>query len=327
MSPRARATALLATCLWSLLAAGCSVAPSQPVRPYAGAPASHQLEGLPFHPQIEDQCGPASLATLLGYWGIEQDPEALRGKLYIPGKGGTVTTEMAARARRYGLLAFEPPASLDAILTEVAAGNPVLVLRNLAYPWQPMWHYSIVTGYNSDTQEVILRSGNELAQVLPASLFLRTWERADHWALVILPPDRLPATASEQQFLAAARELETVGEVAAARTAYDTALTRWPDSRTAHFGAGNTAYQAGDYTAAATHFEQLVTGNPRDGDAWNNLGFALDRQGCREQARAAVECAVAIDPDNSEYRHSLGELSGGVSTAVCELPACVSASE
>lgn len=307
-----------------LLAACAGTTGKRPLPVPEGSPAAHLISGLPYHPQIEDQCGPASLATVLGYWGTQVDPESLRGVLYIPDKGGTVTTEMTARARRFGFLAYEMAPGLDALVTEVAAGNPVLVLQNLSFDWLPMWHYSIVTGYDAGQQLLLLRSGHERVQEVPVSLFLKTWERAGRWGLVIVPPARIPASANDAAFLAAASELEVTGNSAAALQAYQAAIARWPQATAALFGAGNAAYQRGDYLAASGYFGQFIVARPDSGAGWNNLAYALRERGCEQAAREALRCAVALEPGNPDYARSLGDFTSDASpgNATCELPAC-----
>jgi cytochrome c-type biogenesis protein CcmH/NrfG len=66
-----------------------------------------------------------------------------------------------------------------------------------------------------------------------------------------------------------------------------------------------------------------VQAAPGDAALWNNLGYALARQQCGAQALAAVRCAVAMAPENMEYRDSLEELMGqGPGAGACEAVVC-----
>lgn len=290
-------------------------------------PPDFSIEGLPFHPQVEDQCGPATLATMLAARGVQVDPQSLRGKLYIPGKGGTLTTEMEARARRYGLLVYRLEPQLGPLLQEIAAENPVLVLQNLGFDWMPRWHFSVVIGFEMERQVVLLRSGYEARQEVPVELFMKTWSRARNWGVVIVQPGDLPVTAQERRLIDAAGALEQVGELAAAHEAYRAATAKWPASDAALVGAGNTAYALGYYREASGHFTALVQMRPQSAAAWNNLAYSLAQLDCLDTALAAVGCAHSIAPGNPVFPESYRELSGAASRGSiqdCQLPREVS---
>jgi hypothetical protein len=107
--------------------------------------------------------------------------------------------------------------ALDALLAEVAAGHPVLVLQNLGLDWLPRWHYAVVIGYDLERQELVLRSGTERRRITPFGVFLNTWDRAERWGIVVLPPQTLPARARPGPWLEAASGLEALGKWQEAR--------------------------------------------------------------------------------------------------------------
>jgi tetratricopeptide (TPR) repeat protein len=273
-------------------------------------PQSRHIELPVFYPQIEDQCGPASLATMLGHRGLPVTAESLRGKIYIPGKKGTLTTEMVARTRQYGLLPYVLSPSLADVLREVAAGNPVLVMQNLAFDWFPRWHFSIVTGFDLEKEIVIQRSGDERSLETPFQLFDKTWQRADRWAIVISSPDKLPQTAKKGNFLQAAVELELVGKPRAAQKAYLAALESWPGSATALFGAGNTSFTLGEFSRATQLYREYVARHPGSASGWNNLAHSLMRIQCPEESLYAIACAIEIEPENPNFLESRSDLLG-----------------
>ena len=126
-------------------------------------------------------------------------PQDLTPQVYLPGLAGSLQVEMLAATRRNGLLAYELAPKLDDLLAEVAAGSPAVVLQNLALSWYPVWHYSVVVGYDLEREEIILRSGLERRQALSLTTFEHTWESAGYWAMLALPPGRMPRTATEDQ--------------------------------------------------------------------------------------------------------------------------------
>ena len=165
-----------------------------------GLPAAVELAETPFLAQEDYQCGPAALAMVLAHAGRPATPEALVPQVYLPERKGSLQAEMLATARRHRLVAYSLAPRLEDLLREIAAGNPVVVLQNLALDWAPQWHYAVAIGYNLDAREIVLRSG--VTRRLPMTLdtFEHTWARSGRWAMLALPPERLPATATESSY-------------------------------------------------------------------------------------------------------------------------------
>ena len=263
-------------CVLALLA-GCAATPpaGDLEKLLPGLPAAAEIADAPFFAQEDYQCGPAALATALTHAGRETTPAVLVPQVYLPARKGSLQAEMLATARRHGQVAYPLAPLLGDLLREIAAGNPVVVLQNLALDWAPQWHYAVAIGYDLDAREMVLRSGVTRRLSMPIDTFERTWARSGHWAMLALPPERLPATATESSYLAAAATLERVAP-AAARRAYETALERWPRSAAARIGLGNASYAMRDLTGAAAAYLRATQEHPGAADAWNNLAQALN---------------------------------------------------
>ncbi len=310
--------------------AGCATAPQSralAAQSDTGLARAVELERTPFWPQQQYQCGPAALATVLGAQGLAVRPEQLVDSVYVPALKGSLPAELAATARRYGMLAYPLDPSLPALLTEVAAGHPVLVLQNLGLSWVPDWHFAVVIGYDLDQNEILLRSGTTRRWRTSLAAFERTWARGDYWALVVLPPGRMPVTARAFRYLQAVHDMEA-GAPAAAASAYRAAQQRWPRNASVSLALGNNHYAAGDYRAAAAAFRQATELAPRDPRGWNNLAYALLQTSCPLEARSAAACAVRLAPHNSNFRDSLKEIEGAAThreSPDCEPIVCAAA--
>lgn len=256
-------------------------------------PERAEITAAPFFPQERYQCGPAALATVLLQSGVATTADALVDQVYLPGREGALQAEMLAAARRHGRVAYRLAPQLGDLLQEVAAGTPVVVLQNLAFSFAPRWHYAVAIGYDRTREELILRSGTTERLVMTLSNFERTWARGGYWAMVAVPPDRLPATAREEAYVTAVVALERVSPEAA-RSAYAAALGRWPLNFVARMGLGNTAYAAKDYAAAERAYRLATEHHPDAADAWNNLAQALLGLGRKDEARDAAERALAL---------------------------------
>jgi hypothetical protein len=259
-----------------------------------------ELTDVPFFPQTRHQCGPAALATVLVYSGVDTNPEKLEPQVFIPGRAGSLTVELVAASRRHGRLPYPVTAGLDNILAEVAAGNPVLVLLNLGFDHFPVWHYAVVAGYDGRKNSLILRSGAERRKVTEASRFYSAWRRAAFWGLVVVPPDRIPDTANSQDFLREAAALEHIGKLNEAAGAFDAALQRWPGNEVALLGLGNVKYTQNDLQAAAAIYLRLVQSLPDSAAGFNNLAHVLTDLQCYDEALGAVRRARSLSVKGDE---------------------------
>lgn len=290
----------------------------------ARLPARAELEQVPFFAQERYQCGPAALAMLLNEQGLDLTPDQLVDEVYVPARKGSLRPEMRAAIRARGLVAYPLDGQLEAVLAEIAAGRPVLVMQNLGLSWYPRWHYAVAVGYDLPAGEIVLRSGTIRRRVTELANFERTWARSGHWAQVAVPPQRIPATAEPLPWLQAVHELETTGRTAAARSGYRAATQRWPHESTAWMARGNAAYEADDTTEARRAFAAAVRLRPRATDHWNNYAYALDASGCRAAAVEAARCAVTLSDGDDRARATLEEIRNraDASRGSCSIPSC-----
>jgi tetratricopeptide (TPR) repeat protein len=287
----------LAAVLALLLAllAGCA-AQTQTLRraPPAGLAERVELAATPFFAQTEYHCGPAALATVLAAAGQAASPAVLGEQIFLPARTGTLQIEMIAGARRQGLVATRLPGTLEAVLRELQAGHPVVVLQNLGLSWYPLWHYAVAIGHDLSRGDLLLRSGTTERLVMPLSTFEHTWVRAGSWAFVALPPGRWPATAEEVAVVEAAVGFERAAPPAQAVLAYRSALQRWGGSLSLQMGLGNSLYAAGDRAAAAAAFEDATRLHTASAAAWMNLASVRAELGQRDAALAAAREALKV---------------------------------
>lgn len=259
----------------------------------AGLPDRVEHTGAPFFPQTPYHCGPAALATALGHAGLRVAPDALARAVFLPSRQGSLQTEMLAAARRAGAAAYRLPGELQALLQEVAAGQAVIVLQNLGLAIAPRWHYAVVIGYDLPQRELILRSGVTRRERMSLATFEHTWARGGHWAIVPLPPGRLPVTVTRAGAVEAALGFERVASPADAASTYRALLARWPDEPVAGMGLGNVLLAGGDEAAAAAAFERVARAHDHAA-AWNNLAQVQLRRGRLDDALQAAEQAVRL---------------------------------
>jgi tetratricopeptide (TPR) repeat protein len=284
-------------------------------------PERVELSSVPFFPQSAYQCGPAALATMLTQRGVLTSPGLLKDKVFIPGREGSLQVEMVAAARAHELLVYPLQPRLDALLAEVAAGNPVLVLQNLAFDWYPRWHFAVVVGYDRRERTLILRSGTERRWLTDFSSFDSTWARGGRWAVLTLPADQLPAQPELRPWLQAASDLEETGRGAAAQRAYLAATRQWPEQSLAWFALANSRYSGGDRPGAEEALRTSLMREPDFAAGWFNLSQVLGERGCRQGAEQALSCARRLAPEDSRFS-AAGLPASGVAGQCAAPPIC-----
>ncbi len=306
-------------CLWlALSVTGCATPPqthrlqqSEPT-----LPRTIELEATPFFSQQRYQCGPAALATVLVHAGVDTSADALVEQVYLPGRRGSLQAELTGATRRHGRVPYPLAASLANLLQEVAAGNPVLVLQNLGLPSLPGWHYAVVVGYDLDTGVVLLRSGTHPRRVTQLGKFERTWQRADHWALVVSRPDVLPASAEVHTWLTAVAEFERMQDYTRAARAYTAALQRWPDSDIAALGLANSLYAQRQLDGASQVLLTALQHHPDNAVLHNNLAQVLSERGELASALRHAQRAVDIGGAHAaQFSQTLAEIEARINKA------------
>jgi len=318
----------------TLIAACSGPARLQQAPDLQGLPAGIELSDTPFHPQVDFQCGPAALSALLGAAGVQVAPEELVREIYVPALQGSLQPEIlgALRARHFVPYVIAP--DIGALLAELAAGRPVLVLQRQGLgPW-PAWHYAVAVGYDVANATITLRSGMEPRQMLSLRRFSLTWDRAERWAVIALPPGELPARPDFARYMAAAASIEAVGvDSGTARKAYLAASSQWPEEALPWLGLGNLAAAAGDWRSAEHGYRQAVIRAPQDAAAQNNLAEALRRLGCPRAARNVIDAAqlsaVSTDAVHRSLRDTAREIDADLAASTesgRDAPACAEAS-
>ena len=294
----------------ALLLAACATPPqTAALLAQPGARAPVELTEVPFFPQEEYQCGPAALAMVLGWSGVNVIPDDLVPQVFVPARQGSLQIELLGATRRHGRIPYLLQPRLTDLLDELSAGHPVLVLVNLGLSWHPVWHYAVVVGYEPGRNQVIMRSSRLPRDVLPLEVFERIWARSNYWALLTMVPEQLPATAQELPFLQSVVELERLQQWQNAARAYEAALQRWPNSLGAALGLGNSRYARADFVGAEKAFRHALAAHPDAAPAYNNLAQALSEQGRYQEAELAVKKAIEIGgPLLETYQQTLQEI-------------------
>jgi len=174
-------------------------------------PERVELSGT-FYRGEANQSGPQVLASLLSQQGIVITPGLLEKPLQLPGAEDKLQRNIENLAREYGMLVYPLDSNLPALLTQVAAGYPVMVRFSEGSAFWAEPRYAILSGYDRNKQNVLLRAGMNRRQLMSFSAFESALEKSGGWAILIQKPSQIPAAVDQQRWLKAADALAQAGQ-------------------------------------------------------------------------------------------------------------------
>ena len=241
-----------------------------------------ELQEIPFYSQQAHHCGPAALLTVLDASGVSPRYDQVVERVYVPGLEGSLQVELMAAARGFERIPFRLAGELVPVLSEINAGRPVLILQNLRLPGLPAWHYAVVVGYDRERAEILMRSGNEPLQRTPVRRWMRQWDWASRWAIVVLAPGELPVNPNRPAVLRALVDFDDQAPAGSRLLAWQSVAVQWPDESLAWIGKGNARFELGELEGAAEDFAHALVLMPESWPARLNLVqvlLMLDRPG------------------------------------------------
>jgi len=144
------------------------------------------VEGVPFYPQEEYQCGPASLAGVLNYYGLGVTPADIAAEIFSRQARGTLDMDMLFYAQKRGMKAEQYGGSIEDLRHNIDSRQPLIILIDRGFWVYQKSHFMVVVGY--DEKGVVVNSGKEEHQLLSQESFAKIWEKTKFWTLKITPP-------------------------------------------------------------------------------------------------------------------------------------------
>lgn len=250
---------------------GCSHRQVERPTPVAGK----QLT-VPFIEQADAYCGPASVAMVMAMNQQPIDVKQLADEMLLPARGGSLQVELKAAIRRAGVVAYQVKPNMEGVYQAIDEGYPVIALVNLSFNWWPKWHYVVVTGYNTERDEIVVHSGAEANQHWSRTQFMNLWTRGNFWGVTMIPAqNRVPNFVDERSYSKAVIDVEHSAGLMRAAPAYHQLLQRWPTNLTALIAMGNLAYQQHDLDNARLWFTEAMKKHPTSVVALNDLAQVL----------------------------------------------------
>lgn len=163
----------------------CGCASVAGVPDLGGGSSLRIIENVPFFPQEDYQCGPASLASVLNYTGVSVTPDEIGKAIYSESARGTLNIDMLIYARTRGIEASHYRGAWDDLRRKIDSGFPLIVLVDQGFSLFQANHFMVIIGYGDDS--VVAHSGKHEREVIPREDFLKSWEKAGFWTLLIQP--------------------------------------------------------------------------------------------------------------------------------------------
>lgn len=298
---------------------GCSTPPQTleiTEQPPTNIPSTANIEGVPFYAQQEFYCGPTTLAEVFEYNGVIKTPDQIAPQLFIPDRQGSLQLEMIAAIRQQGFLAYTSHGSLLQLMTLVQHNIPVIVLQNLGLSWYPIWHYSVVKGYDLNTKEFILHSADIENRRVQMKVFERTWQRANFWFVSALLPSQHISTLDDFTYISAAQDLISTGKGPEAIPFLEQAIKIWPENWLSYFLLGNYYLEHSDTNKknsvkAIEWFEKGMFYGQKQSHYLNNFAYAKFKNGEITQANTLINQALILSPHDPNILSTQQEILAG----------------
>jgi tetratricopeptide (TPR) repeat protein len=237
--------------------------PAAAVQP---APAAVQLTGMNHFWQTWNNCGPATLAMNLSYYGSTLGQADIGDVLRRYADDKNVSPEeLVSFAQGQGYQAhLRVNGSAELARTFLANGIPLLIETWLEeHPGDGLGHYRLLVGYDDARASWIGYDSYVATGLISADaanyqgIYMPHDQTADWWKVfnrgyvLVYPPDREPLV---QAILGAAYDPAVMWQEAKSRA--QTEITANPNDAFAHFNLGTVLVQAGDYAGAAAAYDQ-----------------------------------------------------------------------
>lgn len=267
----------------TLAASSFTSASAETSSPQADASETVRLLDVPYVPQTEALCGGAAVAMLLRYWGTPGVLAEDFAALVEPGRGGIRADALVEAVRARGWKALPVTGTPTVVRDQLVQGRPIVALLEVG---SGIHHFVVVVAWANggvifhDPAVAPFRVSSERE-------FDAAWARSDRWAILILPPERVPDTAAPDSTRAVPTARTTLtgcdaivadavqqarsGDTLGAERMLRSAEALCPGSAAPLRGLAGVRFMAEDWAGAARLAEQALDRDPGDAYTWRLL--------------------------------------------------------
>ncbi len=153
------------------------------------------IEAVPFFPQPQGElmCGPAALASVMGYYGDAGSMAAVAREVYHEKLKGTLPIDLFIYAKEKGFKAEYYKGGMEDLKVRLSQSTPLILFLNLGLKAYPVGHYIVAVGYNEILGVVLAHSGLEEAKVYGYGRLLSSWSKTGFATLLVTPKPTPPS--------------------------------------------------------------------------------------------------------------------------------------
>ena len=234
----------------------------------------HYIDGLLFFKQDKNFCGPSALAVVINYWGDKVTQEEIAESIYRASIKGSLTIDLENYAFERGFFAQAGEFELDELGPKIREGIPVIVMLQVM-PFIKKNHYLVLFGYDETRQAVLVYSGKEEPELMTYGDFIRKWESAGKWALVVAPPQKVDWELDSYYLnkLGLIYEKSDLNDLA---VVYYKKAIKADNTRALYFfNLGNVYLKLSEYAQATVYYNKAIEIDKEYADAYNNIAYSL----------------------------------------------------
>ncbi|MEN3028187.1 MAG: C39 family peptidase [Aquificaceae bacterium] len=141
---------------------------------------------VPFVKQRDQFCGPASLSSVLQFYGMALSQESIGERVYHPKLKGALITDLENYVRSLGLKVETRRGNIQDLRLLIDRGIPPIILVELGRFGVSSPHYMVVVGYEEGA--FLLHTGYEELKKVDERELDRAWVKLGRVMLVVYPP-------------------------------------------------------------------------------------------------------------------------------------------
>lgn len=145
------------------------------------------IEGVPFYPQDEYMCGPAALASVIGFYGASGSMDSVAREVYSARLKGTLPMDLLIYAKEKGFEAKYFRGGMDALRESLVRKEPLILFLNLGYDFYPVGHYVVAVGMDEASKVVYAHSGMKEHERFTMKELERSWSKTGYSTLLVRP--------------------------------------------------------------------------------------------------------------------------------------------
>lgn len=144
---------------------------------------AHEITNVPFVLQKTSYCGPASLASVMNYYGDRISQEEIGRSVYTEKLNGSLITDLENFAKTKKFATILSTGTTNDLKRYLDQEKPVIVLVEMGFWIISRPHYLVLTGYNP--KGFTAHTGYRPSRLLPHAEFNRMWREMGNPFLVV----------------------------------------------------------------------------------------------------------------------------------------------